>query len=88
MSSALLLSMREWLKALVWMDMSPGLTYVDGCVSWVLGTIIDISVGDLIGVSSTWGCSGSWEGVLFGLVVGLVALYGQGGGGGGFGGRV
>jgi hypothetical protein len=58
--------------------MSPGLTFVDGCVSWVPGTIVDVSIGDLIEVLSTWGCSGGWEGVLFGPVVGLVALYGQG----------
>ena len=48
--------------------MSPGLTVVDGSVSWVPGTIVDASVGDLIEVLSTWGCSGGWEGVLFGLV--------------------
>jgi hypothetical protein len=60
--------------------MSPGLTVVDGSVSWVPGTIVDISVVDLIEVSSTWSCSGGWGGVLFGLVVGLEALYGQGGG--------
>ncbi len=59
--------------------MSPRLTFVDGCVSWVPGMIVDVSVGDPIGVSSTWGRSGDWEGVLFGPVVGLVALYGQGG---------
>ena len=52
--------------------MSPGLTVVDGSVSWVPGTIVDVSVGNLIRVLSTWGCSGSWEGVLFGPVVGLV----------------
>ncbi len=60
--------------------MSPGLKFVDGCVSWVPGTIVDVSVGNLIRVLSTWGCSGSWEGVLLGQVVVLVALYGQGGG--------
>ncbi len=61
--------------------MSPGLTVVDGCVSWVPGTIGGVSVVDLIEVSSTWGCSGGLGGgVLFGPVVGLGALYGQGGG--------
>jgi hypothetical protein len=58
------------------MDMSPGLTFVDRCVSWVPGTIVDVSVGDCIEVLSAWGCSDGWEGVLFGPVVGLVALYG------------
>jgi hypothetical protein len=44
--------------------MSPGLTVVDGCVSWVPGTIGDISVVNLNKVSSTWGCGGGvvWSG--------------------------
>ncbi len=60
--------------------MSPGLTVVDGSVSWVPGTIVDVSNIDLLEASSTWSCSDRWVGVLFGLKVGLGALYGQGGG--------
>ncbi len=59
--------------------MSPGLTIVDASVSWVPGTIVDVSDVGLIEVSSTWSCSGGWEGGLFGSVVGLGALYGRGG---------
>ncbi len=44
------------------MDMLPRSIVVDGCVSWVPGMIVDISVVDLIEVSSTGGCSDGWGG--------------------------
>ncbi len=49
-------------------------------MSWVPGTIVDVSVGDLIEALSTWGCDIGLEGLLFGLVVGAILLYVLGGG--------
>jgi hypothetical protein len=54
--------------------MLPGLTVVcctvvGGCVSWVPGTIVDVSVIDLIEALSTQDCGIRLEGLLFGLVV-------------------
>jgi hypothetical protein len=42
--------------------MSPGLTVVDASVSWVPGTIVNVSNVGLIEVLSTWSCSGGWGG--------------------------
>ncbi len=55
-------------------------TVVGGCLSRVLGTIVDVSIGDLIEASSTRGCGTGLEGLLFGLVVGAILLYVLGGG--------
>ncbi len=49
-------------------------------VVWVPGTIIDVSVGDLIEVLSTRGYGIGLEGSLFELVVGAILLCVLGGG--------
>jgi hypothetical protein len=47
-------------------------TVVGGCVSWVRGTIVDVSAGDLIEALSMRGCGIGLEGLLFGLGVGVI----------------